>query len=74
MTSDTLLWILVVAALVQFGFTVMTYRLAQQAFRATPRGSGQHLIDFPHDKWGRSYQEASEGLQQLAAIGEAQGG
>jgi hypothetical protein len=171
MTSDTLLWILVAAALVQFAFTVMTYRLAQQAFRAargelsaeapkasraerdagerlalaakllrekvqglpptilgpggdgrvrgatlwtpaeiaalkptvpsllaraeethgkvvaaltwllaqaeairaTPRGSGQYLIDFPHDRWGRSYQEASEGLQELAAIGEAQG-
>jgi hypothetical protein len=51
----------------------LTWLLAQaEAIRATPRGSAQYLIDFPHDKWGRSYQDASEGLQQLAAIGEAQ--
>ena len=55
--------------------TALTWLLAQaESIRATPRGSAQYLIDFPHDKWGRSYQEASEGLQQLAAIGEAQGG
>ena len=50
----------------------LTWLLAQaEAIRATPRGSGQHLIDFPHDKWGRSYQDATEGLQQLIASGEA---
>lgn len=53
----------------------LTWLLAQsEAIRSTPRGSAQYLIDFPHDKWGRSYQEATEGLQQLVAIGEAQGG
>src|SRR5262245_61322808 len=32
--TDTLLWILVVAVLIQFGFTLVTYRTAQQALSA----------------------------------------
>ena len=42
-----------------------------EAIRATPRGSGQYLIDFPHDTWRRHYQSALTGLQELAARGEA---
>jgi hypothetical protein len=45
-----------------------------EAIRATPRGSAQYLIDFPHDKWGRSYKEAIDGLQQLVTQGEMVGG
>lgn len=46
--------------------------LLQQAesVRATPRGSAQYLIDFPHDTWGRSYKEATDGLQALITQGE----
>jgi hypothetical protein len=50
----------------------LTWLLPQiQAIRATPRGSGQHLIDFPHDLWRRSYQGALTGLQELVARSEA---
>jgi hypothetical protein len=44
-----------------------------EAIRATPRGSGQHLIDFPHDKWGQMHHDALDSLQQLAAYGDVLG-
>lgn len=39
--------------------------------RATPRGRGEYLIDFPHETWRRHYQGALTGLQELVAMGEA---
>lgn len=39
--------------------------------RATQRGSGMHLVDFPHDAWRRNYQGALTALQELVARGEA---
>lgn len=39
--------------------------------RATQRGSGMHLVDFPHDTWRRNYQGALTALQELVARGEA---
>ena len=41
------------------------------AIQATPRGRGEHLIDFPHETWRRHYQSAVTGLQELVAMGEA---
>jgi hypothetical protein len=37
------------------------------AIRATPKGSGQYLIDFPHDQWRKNHQRALTGLQELVA-------
>lgn len=42
-----------------------------ESIRATPRGSGTYLIDFPHDTWRRHYQTALTELQELVARGEA---
>ena len=42
-----------------------------EVIRATPRGSPQYLIDFPHDSWRRNYQTALAELQELVARGEA---
>lgn len=42
-----------------------------EVIRATPRGSPQYLIDFPHDTWRRHYQTALAELQELVARGEA---
>lgn len=42
-----------------------------EVIRATPRGSPQYLIDFPHDTWRRNYQTALAELQELVARGEA---
>lgn len=41
-----------------------------ESIRATSRGSGNHLVDFPHDTWRRNYQAALTGLQELVARGE----
>lgn len=41
-----------------------------EVIRATPRGSPQYLIDFPHDTWRRHYQTALAELQELVARGE----
>ena len=42
-----------------------------EVIRATPRGSPQYLIDFPHDSWRRHYQTALAELQEIVARGEA---
>jgi hypothetical protein len=50
----------------------MAWLLQQgEMIRSTPRGSGQYLIDFPHDTWRRNYQGALSGLQELVTRGEA---
>ena len=41
------------------------------AIQSTPRGRGEHLIDFPHETWRRHYQGALAGLQELVKMGEA---
>lgn len=49
----------------------MAWLLQQgEIIRASQRGSGQYLIDFPHDTWRRNYQGALAGLQELVARGE----
>lgn len=49
----------------------MTWLLERtQAIRATQRGSGEYLIDFPHDLWRRNHQGAVTGLQEMVARGE----
>lgn len=52
--------------------TSLSWLLKQvEVIRATPRGSPQYLIDFPHDTWRRHYQTALAELQELVARGEA---
>lgn len=52
--------------------TSLAWLLKQvEVIRATPRGSPQYLIDFPHDTWRKHYQTALAELQELVARGEA---
>lgn len=40
------------------------------AIREKPAGQGAHLVDFPHEKWKTSYEDALDGLHLLETYGE----